>query len=333
MSTDIPQGRRRRLIPALSTAVILAVTVSGVAAHVAGRSPRTSTTTTGLPGTTGGVREERFFDPNPVVVRDALGVVATFTTGARTATLRGPRRTFAESTTTATVATDTWVRLLDQPFTGTVDYAWLAQRLEDRAPDVLATAAQYITAAATLLDPNGRRYAGDAAYGLLRADGTRAEGSDFNDYLGASWTYGTYVDRPEADQYGSMDCSGYVRSVFGYRLGMPLSLRSDGVRLPRRAVQMLDSAPGVVVVPDTGGRPSSLSTLLPGDLVFFDASTDDGTLVDHVGIYLGTDSAKAARFLSSRKTPDGSTLGDLGGRSTLTGTGLYARSFRAVRRL
>lgn len=77
----------------------------------------------------------------------------------------------------------------------------------------------------------------------------------------------------------------------------------------------------MVLVPDTGGRPAVPRMLTAGDLVFFDASTDAGSGVDHVGIYLGVDSAGAPRFLSSHKSVDGPTLGDAGGRSVLTGTG------------
>jgi hypothetical protein len=67
--------------------------------------------------------------------------------------------------------------------------------------------------------------------------------------------------------------------------------------------------------------------------VFFDASADEGTLVDHVGIHLGIDSAGAPRFVSSRKGADGPTMGDVRGRSMLSGSRLYATSFRVVRRL
>jgi hypothetical protein len=248
-------------------------------------------------------------------------------------TLRGPQRVFAESTTAATVTSTTWVRLLAQPFTGAVDYGWLAGWAGDTSEDVLDVARQYVTGAPERMDATGLRIAGDASYGPLQPDGTRAEGSDFNDYLGVAWSYGSTVDQPEPDQFGALDCSGYVRAVFGHRAGVPMTLQPDGTRLPRRAVQMSSSAPGVVVVPDTGTRPSSLAALLPGDLVFFDASTDDGTLVDHVGIYLGPDSAGAPRFVSSRKGADGPTMGDVRGRSTLSGTGLYATSFRAARRI
>lgn len=284
--------------------------------------------------TIGTLREERLTSPDRVVVRDDLGVVATFTVGSRTVSLRGPQRTFAESTTTATITTTTWVRLLDQPFGGTVDHGWLTARLGDTSDDILELTRQYTTGAPERRNAAGLRIAGDASYGRLLVDGTREEGSDFNDYLGVPWSYGTSVDQPEANQYGAMDCSGYVRTAFGYRAGIPMTLQPRGAgALPRRAVQMSDSAPGVMVIPNTGTRPSNTAVLLPGDLVFFDASTDDGTLVDHVGIYLGVDSAGAPRFVSSRKSADGPTMGDIRGRSTLSGTGLYATTFRSARRL
>ena len=38
------------------------------------------------------------------------------------------------------------------------------------------------------------------------------------------------------------------------------------------------------------------------------------------------------RFISSRKSANGPTLGDTNGKSLLDGTGLYAKSFRAARR-
>ena len=80
-------------------------------------------------------------------------------------------------------------------------------------------------------------------------------------------------------------------------------------------------------------RPALPAALQAGDLVFFDASTTDGTQIDHAGIYLGSDSSGRARFISSRQTADGPTLGDVGGASILTGTGYWATAFRAVRRL
>src|SRR6185295_15129082 len=131
----------------------------------------------------------------------------------------------------------------------------------------------------------------------------------------------------------SLDCSGYVRILFGYRGGLTLGLAPDGQTISRRAYQILDSAPGVVTIPNRGTRVDAFSLLDPGDLVFFDADPTDGPLVDHVGIYLGPDAEGHQRFISSRKTPNGPTLGDVGGRSILDGRGLYATSLRAARRL
>lgn len=164
----------------------------------------------------------------------------------------------------------------------------------------------------------------------------RAEGADFNDYLGITWTYDDGPDWAEREQLRSLDCSGFIRMVLGFRMDVPLVLRPDAQGLPRSAFEMLQSAPGVVTMPDTGRPPSSPSEpsdLLPGDLVFFDANNDDGDRVDHVGHSLGLDSVGAARFVSSRKTVNGPTLGDVGGRSVLTGTGLYALPWRAARRI
>ena len=274
-------------------------------------------------------------DPERVRVLDGKPhPVATFTVGARTVTLRGPLRILAEpATTSATVRSKTWVRLLARPFNGRVDVDWLRARLADRRPDVIAIALQYVTDAPLVRSAAGAVIGGDADYGPLQADGTRAEGSDFNDYLGLTWTYDDGPDRAEGEQLGSLDCSGFIRMVWGFRLDVPLVLRPDARGLARRSFELLQSGPGVVTVPNTGRAPSSSTQLLPGDLVFFDANRDDGDRIDHVGLYLGRDSAGARRFVSSRKTVNGPTLGDVGGRSVLTGTGLYAMSWRAARRL
>lgn len=273
--------------------------------------------------------------PDRVLVVDGgAEPLATFTVGARTVSLRGPARTFAEPTTTqARVVTNTWVRLLREPFDGKVDVAWLTSACADQSPDVLGVAAQYVTGAATVLAADGSVLSSDADYGPLLDDGTREEGADFNDYLGVSWTYDTRLDPPERRQIGALDCSGFVRMVFGYRAGLPLGLDPDGSTLPRRSFEMLASAPGVVVIRNSGKRPASTAALAPGDLLFFDGSVDDGERIDHVGIYLGVDSTGAPRFISSRKTVNGPTFGDEGGRSTLSGTGHYAKTWRAARRL
>ncbi|MFF3917338.1 hypothetical protein ACFYZB_28350 [Streptomyces sp. NPDC001852] len=70
-------------------------------------------------GATGKQTWERLNDPARSVLRDGKGaVIATFTDGARTATLKGPTRTFAEpANTTTKVVTDDWVRLMPETWT------------------------------------------------------------------------------------------------------------------------------------------------------------------------------------------------------------------------
>lgn len=275
----------------------------------------------------------RLTDPARSVVFDASGArIATFTDGARTVALAGPPRRFAERATPAIVETTTWVRLLDAPFRGSVNRRWLLAALRDRSPDIFAMASQYTTGAPPIKDRDGRQIAGDASYGPPGPDG-RQEGSDFNDYLGIHWIYPEGIDDPEPKQFRCLDCSGYMRMIWGYRSGIPMSSEPDGTSLPRRAVQMVDDAPGVMVIPDSGVRTRDHARLGPGDLVFFDVSGNDGDAIDHVGMYLGLDTAGHYRFISSRKGADGPTMGDTGGKSILDGNGLYARGFRAARRL
>jgi len=299
-----------------------------------GRQASSWSTTWSLIVTTGSYIYERLSDPARTVVKNLDGAwLATFTDGARTVTMTGPSRTFSESTATNPVVIATWVRLLPAPFGGAVDDSWLATELIDQGSDVLDRAMQYVTGAPDVYDDAGLRIAGDADFGPLGPDGSRLEGSDFNDFLGIPWTYPDTVDDPESAEYGSLDCSGYMRMVWGYRSGVTLSLSPDGVGLPRRSFEMLDSGPGVVTTTNAGTQVTDFSRLAPGDLVFFDASTDDGTRIDHVGMFLGIDTAGHYRFISSRKTINGPTMGDTAGKSLLDGTGLYATSFRAVRRL
>lgn len=315
--------------PALACLVLASLAaVPSTAQASTSRSPHVVTST----ATAATYSYVRSASPARTIVKDSTGaVVATLTDGSRSAVLTGPSRTMSESTTSATVSTTAWVRLLPAPFAGTVDTTWLAAALADRSPDVLAVALQYVTGAATVLGDTGALVSADASYGPL-VSGVRQEGSDWNDFLQVPATYDGVVDAPEPAQAGSLDCSGFVRMVFGRRLGYPVSLTPDGVRLPRRSAQMATDGPGTVVA-SAGTQLTDLRTLLPGDLVLFDASTDDGTAVDHVGVFLGKDSAGHPRFVSSRKTVDGPTMGDVGGSSRLDGTGLYARSLRTVRRL
>jgi len=282
-------------------------------------------------------------DPAGVEVRDAQGAwLATFTNGARTVRLRGATRTFSEPTAES-VTHATWVRTLIDPFDGTVDDEWLSRALDanrSSVPDILAISMQYIVGAPPILDGD-LQIAGDASYGPPTGK-TREEGSDFYDYLGIRWTDPDgKTHKPREDQLGCLDCSGFMRMTWGYRDNLsasriPLSLTPLEGSLPRRAVQICDHGPGVVVIANAGTRPRDLSALKVGDLVFFDADPNDGPAVDHVGMYLGRDARHQRRFISSRKSADGPTFGDFRHASTLDGdpeTDLYTRSFRAVRRL
>jgi hypothetical protein len=273
--------------------------------------------------------------------------LASFTVGAQTVLVRGPVRDFREDEHLVRHAL--WVRTLAQPFREEdFDPRWLAAARDANArqqPDILALAMQYLAGRAPILadDDPPRQIAGDASYGPLVGD-TREEGADFNDYLGIAWAYPEEsTDQPESRQFRCLDCSGYVRMVFGYRRNLSgpypgrielcRAPRADNSAIPRRAHEIASHAPGVLVVPPLQRETAPYSHLAVGDLVFFDADAGDGSQIDHVGIYVGRDTRGHHRFVSSRKRADGPTMGDVGGRSILDGDGLYARAFSAVRRL
>ncbi|GGI02531.1 S-layer homology domain-containing protein [Egicoccus halophilus] len=281
------------------------------------------------------LRMRRLDAPARSVVEDAEGRwVATFTDGARTVTLAGPARRFEEATATHGVTSTTWVRLLPAPFDGRVDERWLRQARTDRSADVLATSLQYLAGAPDVRNAAGVLVAGDAAYGPLLANGDRSPGSDWHDYQQVVATYGTSRVSPRPERDRSVDCSGFVRLLFGVRFGLPLGRQPDGgASLPRSSQQQATDAPGVVPIANLGTQVTAFESLQPGDLVFFDATVDPANTIDHVGVYLGRDDAGRHRFVSSRRSIDGPTLGDFRGASLLDGTGLYARTFRSTRRL
>ncbi|MFM9612172.1 hypothetical protein DF268_37515 [Streptomyces sp. V2] len=286
---------------------------------------------------------ERIGNPARTVARDRSGtVVATFTDGARTAVLTGPGRTFAEPRTTdAKVVTKSWVRLLPTPWTqgaerGAWFTPWLTSRLADRGPDILATAFEYVAGAPTRKTAAGVAYSGAARYTPDTTGGSARAGSDFYDYLGVPWTFpDTVVRSPEKDRARSVDSSGYVRLVYGYRAGVALDSRDNatGGGLQRSPDGIARGRLGVPVIPLTDRRPAAVQQLQPGDLVFFRAQEQSGKRIDHIGIYLGLDTADHPRFISSRKNAGGPTMGDKGGTSQLDGGGYYAQALRAARRI
>jgi len=286
-------------------------------------------------------------------------VVAVFTTNARTVRFTAPPRRFSEpSASPRSVVVSVQIRRLpsENPWQPrmvdeTWFQPWFLAAVQDTSPDLLATAVRYLTGA-----PPNYPEEGDADYGPL-VNGARQEGADYNDFLGRTVHYPRESDpsrleaaAPDPAQIRSLDCSGYVRMIYGYRMGWPLKRYDTRTQpplgIPRRAVGMAGATIGVEIITRNGdARPpdAALARLFPGDLVFFDANDDDGDAVDHVGIYLGVDDGVDGgnrdeppyhRFLSSRKTVNGPTLGDVGGWSVLDRqNSLYSISFRSARRI
>ncbi|MEV0638798.1 NlpC/P60 family protein [Streptomyces sp. NPDC050619] len=293
----------------------------------------------------------RLENPARSVLRGAdRQVKAVFTDGARTATLTGPARTFAEpSSTGSEVSTTDWARLMPEPWTEGAEQEkwfkdWYAEYEGSKEDDLFAFASQYTAGAKEKKDEQGVVYAGDANFGPLNTTGAedgdlRLEQSDFYDYLGIPYPFRDgATGTPESARARSVDCSGYIRMVFGYRARYPLmSADGSGDGLPRTANGMARSKEGVDVLPLTGlaakDRPSGIDQLQPGDLVFFKLDTRTGQRLDHVGMVLGYDTEGHLVFISSREEVNGPTIGDIGGASRLDGNGYYAKTLRSAKRL
>jgi cell wall-associated NlpC family hydrolase len=190
----------------------------------------------------------------------------------------------------------------------------------------------------------GAQVIGEAGYSPMDEAGLRYVGADFHEYMGLPWTFpasGESASNQDPKWKGHLDCSGFVRMVYGHHMGIPMVLDEnfDGRNLPRRSKDQSASGPGMVVAQATDAAPS-LTTLRIGDVVFFDATVDtsspetSGGVVDHTGIYVGQDQQGGLRFVSSRKTPNGPTMADLGAKSILNGAAgdLYTKSLRLIRR-
>ncbi|MER7535804.1 NlpC/P60 family protein [Streptomyces sp. NPDC097704] len=300
---------------------------------------------------TGGERWSRLENPARSVLRGADGqVAAVMTDGARTAKLTGPARTFAEPTSTASkVSTTDWIRLMPKPWAKGAENEkwfkdWYAENADSKEDDIFAFAFQYVAGAPQRKDEQGRVIAGDANFGPLNTTGAeggdlRLEQSDFYDFLGVRYPFRDgAVGTPEAPKARSLDCSGFMRMVLGYRARYPLmSSDKSGDGLPRTANGMARSDRGVDILPLTGigaaNRPSTIDQLQPGDLVFFKLDTRTGQRLDHVGMVLGYDTEGHLIFVSSREEVNGPTIGDIGGVSRLDGNGYYAKTLRSAKRL
>ncbi|MCL7382131.1 hypothetical protein [Streptomyces sp. 35G-GA-8] len=243
--------------------------------------------------------------------------------------------------TPPTVTHTTWVRTLHRPFTGewtpslaTQVRAWAV----DTRPDVLAYAMMYATGAPAVTSPalDGAQIAGQSRYGPPDSAGVPVEGADFHDYMGLAWAFPNgETQSAGAGEAGCMDCSGYVRMVYGHHMGIPMVRVDDidGTVLPRMTKDIGPSGPGIIVAQAADAAPP-LTGMQIGDVPHFDADTSDPVpgQVDHNGIYLGIDSGGHPRFINPRRTPQGPTFGDLGGPSTLDGSGTYATTLRLIRR-
>ncbi|MEE1929526.1 NlpC/P60 family protein [Streptomyces sp. TRM 70351] len=306
----------------------------------------------GVGTSTGEQTWERLKNPARSVLRSEDGqVIATFTDGARTATLKGPSRTFTEpASTQSRVVTENWVRLMPENWREGAEKErwfkdWFAEYFGSEEDDLFAIAFQYVDQAPLKKDGEGIAYAGDADFGPLNPDSQdgadlRLEQSDFYDYLGIPYTFrdGTTL-QPEQQRYRAMDCSGFIRTVFGYRARYPLAPNDEqGDGLPRTADAMARSGLGTDVIELSGSapryeRPGSIDVLQPGDLVFFWLDERTESRLDHVGIYLGHDTDGHRIFVSSREEVNGPTIGDKGGTSRLDGNGYYAKAMRSAIRL
>ncbi|MGR8010003.1 C40 family peptidase [Streptomyces hypolithicus] len=294
---------------------------------------------------------ERLKSPARTVLRAEGGrVLATFTDGARTATLTGPSRTFTEpAMTKSRIVTDDWVRLMPEPWTEGAEKEqwfkdWFKEFFASKEDDIFAIAFQYVDQAPVKKDSEGISYAGDADFGPINPEGSegndyRLEESDFFDYLGIPYTFrdGTSL-QPETMRARSMDCSGFIRTVLGYRARFPLKATDKlGDGLPRTANGMARTELGSDVIKLAGVapdyRPKSIDVLQPGDLVFFKLDKRTKERIDHVGIFLGHDTDGHKIFVSSREEANGPTIGDKGGTSRLDGNGYYASTLRSAKRL
>lgn len=340
------QAANRILVAAGGVFCVLAV--SGLVAYrYAGSSepgPSTGFGAAPQPADASEFTAARLSDPDRTVISDGIGaVVAVFTDDARTVRLTGPQRTFAEQgNTDATVTTDAWIRLAPTAWQEGDEGAdwfepWLTEALADESPDVFAIAMEYVEGAPEQTNDDGLQIAGDAGFGP-RSDADidgRAERSDFYDYLGVSWEFDEGpVGEPKPDHFRSLDCSGFLRMVFGYRLGLPMhNTNEPGLGLPRRAYAIAEYGSGKLLIENTGEPSRDYGLLQEGDLVFFHSDDPDPDVIGHSGIYLGVDSNGDYRFISSRVRVNGPTMGDVGGASILNGTGHYAEQFLAARRL
>lgn len=340
------------------------------------RSVQINGTDTSLIATINGYSFSVQSSPARVEVLNGNTVVATFTDKCYTVSMAGPSRTFTE-TNNVTGSTNvksyvmshgTWVRKLTAPFNiatynsnPTPQKEVLKQWLYDAVtankngvPDVLETAMQYLEGAPSqsgLFNNQAVQLYGDAKY---------SSGGDYNDYFQVTINYTNpwaKTDAPEANESLSLDCSGYMRMIWGARRNsagsytdgqIPLSIDKNdswdnsNMTMTRTSYAMYANSPGEIIIAHTGVTAMNLvSKLNIGDLVFFDDNIGtSSSKINHVGMYVGQwtkpgTATTYARFISSRTSINGPTMGDYKGASLLNYsiTSKYSKTFCAARRL
>src|SRR4051812_24538521 len=172
-----------KAVAVATTLVLAAAAVAGYLLHSRGDTTAEFHTVTAAPapvppapppapGPSEPITFTRAAGPDRTLARDSAGrTLATFTDGARTVVLTGPKRVFTEpKNTDASVTGTAWVRLAPREWTADAADAdwvrpWLAAELADTSPDVLAVSMQYLTGTDDHKDAKGVRFAGDASFG------------------------------------------------------------------------------------------------------------------------------------------------------------------------
>ena len=290
---------------------------------------------------------EILHDPYRVAVTKNGEWVATFTPDCYTVITAGPERVFTEKfqrggeTVEVRVGHRTWVRAAPGPVDTKIDKRWLSLALDANqrhVPDALAIAMQYLKGCRpccsaiirSRVTPRTDRFKRKVPTSTTTS-GSAGSTRTIRPTNRNRTNFDASTARASCAWFGVIDitCRGPDTSI---RYRCRFALR-NGSALPRRAVEMYHCAPGLILAADNGSQLEDFEHIDIGDLVYFDGSDDDGDDIDHVGMYLGTDTGGHHRFISSRKTPDDPTFADYGGSSVLDGAGHYAKAFRAIRRL
>lgn len=280
--------------------------------------------------------------PDRTIISKDGKTLAVLTDGCQTGVFYGPERRFPNPNDGPTeVVTSAYVHVLQSPYAAGDEISLsIAGLIHDPTiqPDVFEVATEYLDGAPRMVDQERMIVAGQAGYGQEGEDGGGLQiGADFHDYLGKDWTTPSGAVRTaDPAEYQKLDCSGYVRMIYGYRLGIAIGLNEADGSIPRTSKNQAATGPGIIIADGDGTHITMPANALPGDLVFFD-KTPGLSGVHHVGIVFG-DAAGNLRMIHSAPGADGPTFGNwqstIGATLTsrLTGTGYYATGITTIRR-